>query len=120
MAAASEFEIVTSVLTVTEVAWLSDEATSGIPDDRVAGLLDALWATLPGLRLVDIDALIAREARDLMRSALPHGWRLKPNDAIHLATARRLGAEAVHTYDRTLWKYGELLGVPVHEPQHRG
>jgi predicted nucleic acid-binding protein len=102
---------------VAEVAFRSIESQQGQLDDGALASIEALWVPQPGIVLVDIGEDIARGARDLMRAALPRGWRLKPNDAIHLATAAVIGADVVHTYDRTLWKYGELLGIPVHEPR---
>ena len=55
-----------------------------------------------------------------MRDAIPHGWGLKPMDAIHLATAewvnRRLfTVEEFHTYDK-LDKYGFMIGIRIKEP----
>ena len=37
-------------------------------------------------------------------------------DAIHLATARRLGVQEFHTYDEKLLKYQGDLGFPIREP----
>jgi predicted nucleic acid-binding protein len=51
-----------------------------------------------------------------MRIGIPKGFSLKGQDAIHLATAKRLGVEAFHTYDGGLTKWGEVIGVPVAEP----
>lgn len=46
----------------------------------------------------------------------PDGWVLKPPDAIHLATAMRIGVEVFFTYEPKLVKYKQLIGIHVCEP----
>jgi hypothetical protein len=41
---------------------------------------------------------------------------LKANDAMHLATARRMNVEEVHTYDGRLRKWNGHMPFPVIEP----
>jgi predicted nucleic acid-binding protein len=65
---------------------------------------------------VEFYPLVAHEARALIRQALPKGWSIKPADAIHLATARRVGATAFHTCDEGLTKFKKLVGFPIEPP----
>ena len=51
--------------------------------------------------------LIARDAQALIRWALEKGFSLKTADAIHIATADRLGAKEFHTYDEKLYKFSK-------------
>lgn len=65
------------------------------------------------IALLDLDRPIAEHAATLRVE--PH---LRSLDAIHLATARRLGADlaAVITYDRRLAAAAQQLGLPVESP----
>lgn len=51
-----------------------------------------------------------------MRQAITKGWSLKPADAIHLATAKRMELDEIHTYDPSLNKFSELTGIKIREP----
>jgi len=94
-------EIVTSTISITEVAFAQVEQT-GKTDPAIEAAMDKLWADRSAVMLVDCHELIARQARNLMRVALQHSWKLKPPDAIHLATAARMGVTEFHTYDGAL------------------
>jgi len=108
-------EIVTSTISITEVAYAQVEQT-GTLDPNVAAAMDTFWADRTAVMLVDCHELIARQARNLMRTALQRGWKLKPPDAIHLATAARMGVSEFNTYDSALFKYTNDLGVVIREP----
>ena len=71
--------------------------------------------------MVEYHAEIGNRARTLMRNAITRGWSLKPLDAIHLATAQWLVDNGVqvdefHAYDRSLDKYGSIVGFTICEP----
>lgn len=51
--------------------------------------------------VLDAVALIDVERQDLIRAATS-SWSLRSADAIHLATALRVGADEMVTYDREL------------------
>lgn len=79
--------------------------------------IEAFW--LPGspAKLVEFYRLIALDARDLVRVArLERNERLTPLDAIHLASAQRLGAADFHTYDARLLRFDGTLSFPIREP----
>jgi predicted nucleic acid-binding protein len=112
-----DVEIFTSELSVVEVALAAQEKLAGSPDAEVEAALDVLW--LPPIKRVEVHAGIAREARTIIRSAkFNPGREIKTADAIHLATAKTIGVDEVHTYEepaaRDRWR--ELVGIIVSEP----
>lgn len=83
------------------------------------GKIENLWRG--PATLVEFYSLIAQDARTLMRKALEQGnptevWKLKPMDAIHLASARRIEADEFHTYDSKLFKFESMTGLRICEP----
>lgn len=111
-----ELEIVTSVVSIVEVAFGIQEQTKKALDTTTEARIDQLWTASEVVRLVEFHEAIAREARGLMRLGLPNGWRLKPNDAIHLATAKRVQVAEFHTYGTDLDRYAELVGFKICQP----
>ena len=52
-----------------------------------------------------------------MREGIAQGWgALKPNDAMHLATAKRMQVAEMNTYDDRLLKWSGAVPFPVREP----
>lgn len=87
---AGEIELVTSTLTQVEVAFAASEREAAELDDEIETAIDELW--LPGspIKVVELHAAVARQARALMRSELAAGRSgLSASDAIHLATRSR-------------------------------
>ena len=109
-------EIMTSVVSLTEVAYGSPEKDAHQLDERTEEAIDALFAD-PAVTLIEYHAGIARQARQLIRGALVRGWSLKPMDAIHLASAVSIGAEAIQTYDGE-WssRYAKMVGILIGPP----
>src|SRR3984885_3410939 len=101
-AGAREMEIVTSVLSVTEVAHVAAEKKSGILSSAALTRIERLWEPPSPIRLVEVHRLIATDARDLMRQVTPEGRVLKAPDAIHLCTAKWAGCDEFLTYDPKL------------------
>ena len=109
-------EVVTSVISITEVAVSASEKTSNILSASELARIDKLWTAPSPVKLAECHALIAVDARDLMRKTVGDGWKLRPPDAIHLSTAVRLGCQEFLTYDSKLFKFESLVGMPVKEP----
>ena len=110
-----DIEIVTSVLSITEVAFGYLDQSGQRFDPTIQAAIDALWAD-PIIKQMDLYKEIAFEARDLVRSARLAGAGLKPPDAIHLATARRVNVVEFHTYDDRLFRYSSQMNFPVRIP----
>lgn len=109
--------IVTSVLSVTEVAFAAVEKEQRALDPEVENAINDLFSDREVVRLAEYHELVAREAAYLIRDAMVNGWSLKPIDAIHLATAKRLNVAEFHTLDGPLVKYGGPLDFPIHAPR---
>ncbi len=110
--------IYTSTITIAEVAYHAEERARLALDPTVQNVLDALWADRSAIQLVETTRLDTVAARDLQRWSIAQGWGgLKPMDAIHLATARRMQVSEFHTYeDGKLDKYGAQIGCAVVRP----
>jgi PIN domain nuclease of toxin-antitoxin system len=77
-----EKRIVTSAISVAEVAYLITEKEQGRLDPNVETSINAMWYN-PSVSLVEVSPPISFLARKLMRDVVPNGWVLKPHDAIH-------------------------------------
>lgn len=106
LAAAEEgkIEIVTSALTLTEV--IKKKGEKPIPRESEQKIRD--FFEQPWIIVRDVDRFVAERARDLIWT---HG--LKGADAIHLATALRLGLTIMDTYDEKLIALNGKLGKPL-------
>ncbi|MCH7983151.1 MAG: PIN domain-containing protein [Chloroflexi bacterium] len=111
-------EVVTSVVSRVEVAYsLQEDQQRQLSDDEEARIAK-FWADNSVVKTVELYDLIVDEARGLIRQVMPSRLRLKPMDAIHLATAKRLGVREIHTYDKK-WlnqNYVDLIGITINEP----
>lgn len=110
-----DIEIVTSTFSIAEVAIGRLDQTGQAIDPVVETRIDALW-TDPVIKQVEFHRGIAFDARDLVRAARIAGTGLRPADAVHLATARRVGVVEFHTYDAKLFRYSQLVDFPIQEP----
>ena len=109
----------TSVLSIVEVAFAAAERDRRALDPQIAEVIDRLWHPSSPFQLVEIFPALVVRAKDLMRGAIPSGGAIpKPADAIHLATAERVGASELHTYDHKLRNAGRNLPftLSVREP----
>jgi predicted nucleic acid-binding protein len=109
-------KIVTSTVSITEVAYGSQEKIQRTVDPDILAKIDALWADSSVLTFVEYHEGIARIARDLMRNAMANGNKLTPLDAVHLASAKWLGAHELHTYDGRLNKFATMIERIICEP----
>jgi predicted nucleic acid-binding protein len=112
--------IVTSTLSITEVAFAKAEKDGKAPDPHVESAIDSLWNDRSAVQLVEYNEVIARAARSLLRQAIQSGHGLRPMDAIHLATAMNRNIEDFHTTDDRLKKLAWAnLGFPIRDPLAR-
>ena len=114
----------TAELSRVEVAFAASEQMQRALSEDIERHIDDLWSDENVVALVEHHSSISLGARTLMRSAIVHGWSLKPFDAIHLATAQWLKSigmpiQEFHTYDGPLMKYGQLVGLDILEPYVR-
>ena len=110
-----EIVILTSTVSITEVAFAKAEKSGRALDAGIEAALDALWADRSAVQLVEFDQLIAREARRLVRRSGEIVRSLKPLDAIHLATAARMQVDDCQTTDERLQAWNDL-GFRVRDP----
>jgi predicted nucleic acid-binding protein len=79
--------IVTSVLSKVEVAWIAHEKLNRVLDREEEARIDEMWNNPDIVELVDFSDEIALKARKFMWEGMGMGWKLRTNDAIHLASA---------------------------------
>ena len=113
-----EIEIVTSVLSIAEVAYGAHKRDLGLTEAGEEAI-EQLWTPASPVILVDISQAVTRNARTMIREAKTHGLSgFRGADAIHLATARMFGCDEVFTYEaesrRTRWQ--QIAGIAVSEP----
>ena len=110
-------EVYTSMLSITEVAFAGTEKQSRLLDDKIEEKIDKLWLPPSPVKLIEINEFVLWDAKALMRDSIKQGWSLKPNDAIHLATAKRLQPLEIHVYDKSWGKYSQWVGCTINEPK---
>ena len=105
-------QICTSVISVTEVAWIGRGHSAAFDDDRI----DQMWND-PAILLISVDLQLARDARVLKQWA----HRLKVTgieaaDALHICTAVATGALEIHTTDTKWFPYSVHAQRPICYP----
>jgi predicted nucleic acid-binding protein len=111
-----EILLVTSMISVAEVAFAENERPPGALDPAKLALLDAMWDDREIIQLVEFHRAIAEAAREIMREGVHAGRTgIRSNDAIHLATAKDQGVEAFHTNDARLLEWNNVY-FPVKPP----
>lgn len=112
----SDLVLFTSELSIVEVAFAATEQQKQALSPESEERISALW--LPGspVRPVEYYRLIGDDARSLIRLAISKGWSLKPFDALHLATARRMEVSEFYTYEKRLPKFAAEVGFEIREP----
>jgi predicted nucleic acid-binding protein len=108
--------LMTSTLTIAEVAFAETEKARRALDMNIEQKIAGLWQ--PPVTLVEFHQLIAVRAVALMRAAMTRSESLKPNDAIHLATAQHMGVGEFNTYDRKLLKYAPEVSFTIGPPMN--
>lgn len=113
-----EIEIITSVLSIAEVAYGAHERDHGLTEAGEEAI-EQLWTPSSPVTLVDVSQAVTRNARMMIRKAMTQGLSgFRGADAVHLATAWMFGCEEIFTYEaetrRTRWQ--QIAGVAVSEP----
>jgi len=115
---AKEIELVTSSVSLAEVAFARAEKDAQQLDANVEQNIDELWAHGSPIATVEFFDLVAYDARRLIRQGIAQGWgSLKPMDAIHVATAQHFAVSEFHTYDHRIQSWNGRLTFPITEPQ---
>ena len=109
-------QIVTSTISKVEVAWVAHEKLNRILNADEENRIDSLWDDSSVVDFVEFHDDIALIARDIMRAGVARGWKLRTNDAIHLASAQWAQCYEVTTYDSKWDKYKDLIGIEIREP----
>jgi predicted nucleic acid-binding protein len=111
-------KIMTSVVSITEVSYVAKEKNPNRLDEKMYTALENFWADNSLIEFIDLNELIARQARDLIRQSMsiPKNPALKPNDAIHLASAKYVSVAQCFTYDVKLHKFSTMMGYNITEP----
>lgn len=116
-----EGQVVTSAISIVEVARAQQEKDTQLLDPAIETKLDAMWRD-PLILTVDVTSHLLFAARKMMRDDLLRGGALKPLDAIHLATAAWINRNAptrideFHTYDPDLKRFALDIGINIIEP----
>ena len=109
--AAGELQIVTSNITIAEVAFSADEREARTLDPSIRSRILDLLLDPRRVELIPFDNTIALDAQSLVRAGMAAGASLKPADAIHLATALHVNVDELQTYDRQLRAAADRLAV---------
>jgi predicted nucleic acid-binding protein len=116
-----ECEVYTSQLSVAEVAFGEQEKKGRALSANAEKNIEKLWHPDSPVRLIDVHSIIAIEPKAIIRRAMQKGWTkdedwsIKPSDAIHLATAKIIGAKYFFTYDTRLLKLTQT-GLDIRLP----
>lgn len=113
-----EIEVLTSVLSITEVAYAAQERDAGLTEEAEDSI-DKLWEPASPITLVAVSERLTFRARGLIRQARQKGIRsLRSADALHLASATQANCSEVFTYEAEATRRGwsSLIGIPVNEP----
>ncbi len=109
-------EIVTSVISVAEVAFAAVAKLNRALSPGEEATIDSFW-TSPGIALVEVNERVARLGREIKRDDAPKGRTGKRTaDILHVATARLMRVQEMHTTDGDMKKYDNLYGFPVKDP----
>ena len=109
-------DLFTSVMSITEVAYIEADNTDPSANED---LIDQLWAPASPITLIDISQRVARNARSVVRRARQEGFRgVRSADAIHLASAELQGCSRFFTYEKTTTReqWNHLIPAIVSEP----
>ena len=115
-------KICTSIISIVEVAFAKTEKDKKSLSPEIEKKINELWLPASPIKILDFYELIAKDSRDLIRLTIGKKYRVRPADAIHLTTAKKIGATEFHSYDKKLNKkeIREYLGFDIKEPESEG
>ncbi len=113
----AEILILTSVLSIAEVAYGAHERDQGLTEAGEEAI-EELWTPASPITLVDVSQAVTRNARTIIRDARSQGLSgFRGADTVHLATASMFGCDVILTYEgearRMRWQ--QIVGIPVSE-----
>ncbi len=111
-------ELVTSVVSITEVAYISDDPTVDSGQASYESI-DQLWVPASPISLIDVSEVLTRAARAIIREGKDKGVRkIRSVDALHLASARLHDCDRFFTYENeaTRQAWDSLIPASVTEP----
>jgi predicted nucleic acid-binding protein len=108
--------IVTSTISKVEVAWVAHEKLNRVLSLDELNRIDALWNDTSVVEFIEFHDDIAILARDFMRDGMAKGWKLRTNDAIHLASARSAECYEINVYDNKWEKFKDIVGIDIKSP----
>ncbi len=115
-ARSGKIDLLTSVLSITEVAYVATEIMDpAANEDRI----DQLWTPASPITVIDVSQRVARAARSVIRRARREGFRgVRSADAIHLGAADLQGCSRFFTYEKetTREQWSGLIEATVSEP----
>lgn len=112
-----QFQIVTSILSKTEVAFTVMERLKRVLTTEEEEKIDRLWTANKGIMVVEYNELVALRARDIRRGDMMRGWTgYRTPDIIHMATACYKEVDEMHTTETGLHRYSNVLEFPVQSP----
>lgn len=116
--ARGEIEIITSVVTIAEVAYGAEESQTGLNEEGEKAI-DELWLPKSPVTLVDVSETLSRKSRSIIRAAKSDGVRgVRSVDALHLASAQIHQCDVIFTYEdeKTRARWQQLTNISVTEP----
>lgn len=114
----SRVELLTSVLSIAEVAYVQFDSRSDFSSAGDAAI-DELWKPASPITIVDISETVARKARGVIRNAKQTSvGRVRAADAIHLASAQLHECDRFFTYEHENMRqrWDTLIDASVTEP----
>ena len=109
-------KVLTSVISITEVAHTAARHHQANSEGDAVKELDDFWEDSSLVELSEFYESLARRARRHVREYS----RLKPADAIHLATAQLVGVREFFTYDGLLLRLSDRFEFDILEPYEAG
>ncbi len=115
---AKTIQIVTSVLSIMEVTFTEMERKNGVLSVAEQAILDRFWSGSGGILLVDFNESVGRHARDIRRDDfIAQSIKTKKTaDLIHIATARYMRVDRVHSTDPHVLRYDGRYGLSITLP----